>query len=166
MSEPDALVQSAPAPHRLTRALQLLTPSEGQPGKAYAEAQHALVREFGIAMSTAAEDLRRAYEVIRARLQATDLPSVIRTEMEALARDAHANGDRGVASVTWFRLGRLSGMTDESESSLVQKLSDAALDAAIGQAVAERIERMDESQLEELLRRKRGQTHPGEGEPT
>jgi hypothetical protein len=145
------------APTRLDRALYLLTPRrDGDkviPGCSYVEAQEALAREFGIHKSTAADDLRRAYDVVRDRIAATDYPSVIRSEMETIARGAAANGDNATASITWYRLGRFAGM-EESEDSLVKKLSDAALEAAIKQAVAEKIEGMSEAEFADLQQRR------------
>jgi len=72
-----------------------------------------------------------------------------------LARDCHARGERSVASVTWFRLGRLSGLTDESEESQAKKLSDAGLAAAIAAEVALRLERMSLEEIEALVARKK-----------
>lgn len=148
------LIREGP-PLRLERALYWLTPRRGKPGLCYVDTRDKLVAEFGCSAATAELDLKRAYEVIKSRLAATDLPSVIRTEMEALARAAADRGDRAVASVTWFRLGRLSGLTDESDETQARKLSDQALDAAIRASLAMRVESMSTEELEDVLRRRR-----------
>lgn len=85
------------------------------------------------------------------------MPSVIRTEMEGLARRQHEAGDRGGASLTWFRLGRLSGMGGESDEVQARKLSDQALNAAIAAALALRVESMSTAELEDLLARRKAQ---------
>lgn len=100
-----------------------------------------------------ADDLRRAYDVVRERIAATDYPTIIRNEMEAIARTAAADGDKATASITWYRLGRFAGM-EESEDSLVKKLSDAALEAAIKQAAAATVEGMSEAEFEDLKQRR------------
>lgn len=132
----------------------MLTPRQGKPSLCYVEAQEALCKEFGIAMSTAATDLKKAYAVIKDRLEAMDLGSTIKTEMESIAREARAKGDNHGASLTWFRLGKLAGLGEDNEDSLVKKLGDAALDAAINQAVAARIEAMSEAEFADLQARR------------
>ena len=132
----------------------MLTPRPGKPSLAYVEAQEALCLEFSISMSTAALDLKKAYAVIRDRLEAMDLGSTIKTEMESLARESRAKGDNHGASLTWFRLGKLAGLGEDNEESLVAKLGPAALDAAIRQAVAERVENMSEAEFADLQERR------------
>lgn len=112
------------------------------------------MREFDIGETAAEGDLAKAYEVMRGEIAKTDYPTVIRSEMETLAKQAAQAGDWSAASATYARLGKWSGMEGD-ESSLLGKLTDAALDAAIKNAVASEIENMPDDKLAELLAKRK-----------
>jgi hypothetical protein len=150
-----------PVPHRVQRALDLLRPKrqrgkEGEvrkyrPGYNYNEVKSRLMREFDIGETAAEGDLAKAYEVLRAEIAKTDYPTTIRTEMEALARQASQAGDHASAGAAWARLGKWSGMEGDGEAGTLGKLADAALEAAIKQAVESEVVGMDEERFAALV---------------
>lgn len=163
-----------PAPQRVERALHLLMPVEAhvrreadgcemevpfRPGCSYSYTRDALMREFGVGETTAERDLANAYAIIRDRVSRTDWATMARVELASLAQRATVRGDVGdwsVAKGAWERLGKWAGLEDKAdEISLAAKLTDAALDIAIKQAVTERIEAMPVEELEALVKRRR-----------
>jgi hypothetical protein len=151
-------------PHRLEYALGLVAPEKGV-GERYERAVRMVMQKFGIGRTAASEDISRAYEEVawRVNRMLPTLPGRIRAALERLAHTCEASGnptDRATASITLFRLGKLSGMSEASDETLAGRLSDAALDAAIRSELAVRVQRMSCEELEELLARKRTEGAP------
>lgn len=122
--------------------------------------------KWGVCETQAALDIRRAYASIQERVT-TDMPTLaarVRDRLEAVALSAEADGDWAAAAGALHKLGKLSGMEEGgNEDSLVKKLGDAALDAAINQAVAAKIEAMSEAEFADLQARRAAKA-PGMGE--
>lgn len=143
-------------PQRLAFALSLVSPATGA-AKRWTEARDLIMERWGIGERQAALDIRRAYLAIQERVNA-DMPTLaarVRDRLEAVALAAEEHGDWAAAAGALHKLGKLSGMEEgASEDSLVKKLSDAALEAAIRQAVAERVERLSDAEFEDLAKRR------------
>lgn len=147
------VVEDAGAPHRVTRAVELLTPRLTKPSMRYVEAQETLCKEFRISPRTAAHDLAKAYVVLKDRLAATDVATVVRTELEGLARRAEFKGDEATAVNAWARLAKLAGL-EVTEVTVTHKLSDAELTAAIDAEIARRLETMPDDEFGRLMERR------------
>ena len=143
-------------PQRLAFALTLVAPARGA-AKRWTEARDLIMAKWGVCETQAALDIRRAYASIQERVTA-DMPTLaarVRDRLEAVALAAEADGDWAAASGALHKLGKLSGMEEgSSEDSLVKKLGDAALDAALRQAIAERMENMSEAEFADLQERR------------
>jgi len=150
------IVVADSAPNRVARAVELLTPRHGKPSLRYVDAVFVLSSEFpDVSERTLHRDMAKAYTIIRERLEAMDVGTVVRTELEHIARTAEMAKDYATASATWGRLAKLAGL-EQPETSLAAKLTDAALEHAIKAAVTERVKAMQPDELEALLAEKQG----------
>lgn len=152
-----------PVPQRVVRALELIRPKlkSGRlirPGLSYNRARDRLMREFDISDTTAERDMAAAYGIVKGEIERTDYPSVVRAEMEMLAKLAVHRGGKGdyaVARAALSQLGKWSGMEDGDEDSLVKKLSDAALEVAIKSAAKEAMASMSDEEFEALAKQRK-----------
>lgn len=147
------------AAQRVERALFLLMPldrdhPEGpRCGFSYTVTRDKLMAEFTVSDTTAERDLANAQGIIRDRVAATDFASLARLELQYLASRATERGEVGdwaVAKGAWEKLGRWAGLEGAGESGVLGKLTDAALNAAIENAVKERMLAMTDEQIAEL----------------
>lgn len=146
------------APNRTFYALDLLMPQENRAGHSYSQVLKALMSEFEISESQAERDIAKAYDIIRRRVANTDFATMVKVELARLAERAAERGDVGdwsVAKGAWERLGKWAGLEQGDEESLAKKLTDAALDIAIKQAMEERIAGMTDEEFEALAKRRK-----------
>lgn len=143
-----------PIQERADYALTLLDVEEVEP---YVTRQRMISKRFGVAMSTAADDIKRA-QVMQAERYAALRPyygGMVLQSLERIARKAEATDKLGVARATWVDIAKTCGLLlEQSDEAAARKMSDAALEAAIAAEAAVRLERMSEPEIADLLRRK------------